>query len=83
MFFGFDRVVPHVVAIDCHLAVCRFQYATDDIHNGGLPGSVGAQQPVNTALTDGEINVFDCPLNAVFVRKILYFDNGFCHFDIV
>jgi hypothetical protein len=55
---GADRVgvVRQVVAGDAHLAAIGADQGGQDVHHGGLPGAVGAEQREDRPFGDGEVD---------------------------
>ena len=66
-------------AVDVDISLGLVEHTADDVHRGGLPRSVGAQQTKHPFLADLKVNVPDSPLHAVAMRQVVYPYDRFFH----
>ena len=74
--FGLFGLLKDVIAVDCHTARGGGQASGHDVHRWCLAGSVGPEQSVDPAVFDGEGQIADRRVRAVFFCQVLYFDQG-------
>ena len=79
VLLGFHRILTQADAVDVDIAFGLVEYSADDVHRGGLPRSVGAEQAEDTAASHFQVYVAYRPVHAVTVGQVLYFYNCFFH----
>ena len=72
--FGLFRLIKNIVAADAHMTLRCGKAAGHDIHGGGLPRSIGAEEAVDLTAFDGNAQIGNCRMLAVSLAQVFNFD---------
>ena len=72
--FGLFRLIKNIVAADAHMPLRCGKAAGHDIHGGGLPRSIGAEEAVDLTAFDGNAQIGNCRMLAVSLAQVFNFD---------
>ena len=72
--FGLFRFIKNIVAADAHMPLRCGKAAGHDIHGGGLPRSIGAEEAVDLTAFDGNAQIGNCRMLAVSLAQVFNFD---------
>ena len=72
--FGLFRLIKNIVAADAHMPLRCGKAAGHDIHGGGLPRSIGAEEAVDLTAFDGNAQIGNRRMLAVSLAQVFNFD---------